>query len=251
MFQNLKVSTRLFMGFGIVILIMVGIVVTSVTQMGVMDTAVSGVNRSSQNIENALRILDGVNSMRRYQLSSLASSGADRAKELDHVTTTGQSILKIAEELLKFQRRAETKKLATDLLADAQAYAKGNEKLIGLAKEDKSEEMRALIQGDERKIQRQTIDVVEAFLKAQEETKETRMKEAQSVTAFAEKVMYSMLAVSLLIGAAIATWITRSITVPLSQAVSVTERMTQGDLTVRIDSTSKDEVGQLLSSMRT
>src|SRR5258707_255862 len=58
MFQNLKVSTRLFMGFGIVILIMVGIVVTSVTQMGVMDTAVSNVNRSSQNIEDAQRVLD-------------------------------------------------------------------------------------------------------------------------------------------------------------------------------------------------
>jgi methyl-accepting chemotaxis protein len=250
MFQNLKVSTRLFMGFGIVILFMVGIVVTSVTQMSVMDTAVTNVNRSSQNIENALRILDGVNSMRRFQLSALASAGAERTKELDRVNATGQSVLKIAEELLKFQRRAETKKLATDMLTNAQVYAKGNEKLIGLAKEDRSEEMKELVQGDERKVQRQTIDVVEAFLKTQEETKETRMKEAQSATAFAEKVMYSLLAVSLLIGAAIATWITRSITVPLSQAVSVTERMTQGDLTVRIDSTSKDEVGQLLSSMR-
>src|SRR5258706_16015139 len=138
MFQNLKVSTRLFMGFGIVILIMVGIVVTSVTQMGVMDTAVSGVNRSSQNIENALRILDGVNSMRRYQLSALASSGAERAKELDRVTTTGQSILKTAEELLKFQRRAETKKMAADLLAGAPAYGKGKEKPNCLAPGEKN-----------------------------------------------------------------------------------------------------------------
>ena len=250
MFQNMKVSTRLFMGFGIVILIMIGIVVTSVTQMTVMDAAVNNVNRSSQNIESAMRILDGVNSMRRFQLSALASAGADRAKELDRVTATAQSVLKIAEEVLKFQRRAETKKLAADMLADAQAYVKGNEKLISLAKEDKGEEMKALIQGDERKIQRQSIDAVEAFLKVQEETKESRLKEAQSATGFAEKVMYSLLAVSLLIGGAIATWITRSITVPLSQAVSVTERMTQGDLTVRIESTSKDEVGQLLSSMR-
>jgi len=250
MFQNMKVSTRLLMGFGIVILIMVGIVVTSVTQMNVMDTAVNNVNRSSQNIESALRILDGVNSMRRFQLSALASAGAERAKELDRVTATGQSVIKIAEEVLKFQRRAETKKLAADMLADAQAYAKGNEKLISLAKEDKGEEMKALVQGDERKVQRQSIEAVEAFLKVQEETKESRLKEAQSATGFAEKVMYSLLAVSLLIGGAIAMWITRSITVPLSQAVNVTERMTQGDLTVRIESTSKDEVGQLLGSMR-
>jgi len=98
MFQNMKVSTRLFMGFGIVILIMIGIVVTSVTQMNVMDAAVNNVNRSSQNIESAMRILDGVNSMRRFQLSALASAGAERVKELDRVNSTGQSVLKIAEE---------------------------------------------------------------------------------------------------------------------------------------------------------
>src|SRR5260221_13048167 len=188
--------------------------------------------------------------MRRFQLSALASAGAERAKELDRVTATGQAVLKIAEEVVKYQRRAETKKLAADMLADAQAYAKGNEKIVGLAKEDKSEEMKGLIQGEERKVQRQSIDAVEAFLKVQEETKESRLKEAQSATGFAEKVMYSLLMVSLLIGGVIATWITRSITIPLSQAVSVTERMTQGDLTVRIESTSKDEVGQLLGSMR-
>ncbi len=249
MFQNLKVSTRLFAGFGIVVLLMVAIVVTGVTQMGVMDAAVSNANRSSQNVENALRILDSVNSMRRFQLSALASTGAERMKELDRVTATGQSVLKVAEEVVKFQRRAETKKLASDMLADAQAYAKGNEKIIALAKETKTDEMLALIQGDERKVQRASIDAVEAFLKVQEETKDARLKEAAAASAFAEKVMYSLLAASLLFGIAIATWITRSITVPLAQAVSVTERMTQGDLTVRIESTSKDEVGQLLGSM--
>ena len=250
MFQNLKVSTRLFAGFGIVVLLMVAIVVTGVTQMGVMDSAVSNANRSSQNVENALRILDGVNSMRRFQLSALASNAADRMKELDRVTATGQSVLKIAEEVVKFQRRAETKKLTSDILADAQAYAKGNERIIALARENKTDEMLALTQGDERKVQRQVVDLVEAFLKIQEETKEARLKEAAAASAFAEKVMYSLLAASLLFGIAIATWITRSITVPLAQAVSVTERMTQGDLTARIESISKDEVGQLLGSMR-
>src|SRR5262245_32401011 len=178
MFQNLRVSTRLFAGFGIVVLLMVAIVITGVTQMGVMDTAVSNANRSSTNVENALRILDSVNSMRRFQLSSLASNPTDRLKELDRVTTTGASVIKLAEEVLKYQRRAETKKLATEMLAAAQTYAKGNEKVIALARDNKTDEMQAFIQGDERKIQRASIDAVEAFLKAQEETKESRLKEA-------------------------------------------------------------------------
>src|SRR5260221_13503762 len=112
---------------------MIGIVVTSVTKMNVRDPAVNNVNRSSHNIESALRVLDGVNSMRRFQLSALASTGAERMKELDRVNSTGQAVLKIAEEVVKYQRRAETKKLAADMLADAQAYAKRNQKMVGLA----------------------------------------------------------------------------------------------------------------------
>src|SRR5580765_1250636 len=207
MFQNLKVSTRLFAGFGILVLLMVAIVVTGVTQMGVMDTAVGNANRSSTNVENALRILDSVNSMRRFQLSALASTGADRMKELDRVTATGASVIKVAEEVLKFQRRAETKKLAAEMLAAAQTYAKGNEKVIALAKENKTEEMLAFIQGDERKVQRQSIETVEAFLKAQEETKEARLKQVAEAALFAEKVMYALLGVSLLFGVAVALWI--------------------------------------------
>jgi len=105
MFQNMKSVYPPVRGIRIVILIMVGIVVTSVTQMNVMDAAVNNVNRSSQNIESALRILDGVNSMRRFPAERLASAGAERTKELDRVTATGQSALKTAEEVLKFQRR--------------------------------------------------------------------------------------------------------------------------------------------------
>jgi len=117
---------------------MVGIVVTSVTQMNVMDAAVNNVNGRARTSRARCASWTASIACGRFQLSALASAGAERTKELDRVTATGQSALKTAEEVLKFQRRAETKKLAADMLADAQAYAKGNEKLISLAKEDKA-----------------------------------------------------------------------------------------------------------------
>src|SRR3954468_14302169 len=109
MFGNLKVSTRLFMGFGTLIAIMVTIVLTGVYQMQIMDTATMNINRAADNLENALRVLDGVNSMRRFQLSSLASTGADRIKELERVDVSGAALSKLAEEIEKEQRHADTK----------------------------------------------------------------------------------------------------------------------------------------------
>src|SRR4029078_12602757 len=91
------------------------IVITGVMQMRTMNAATANVDRPSRNIESSLRILDGCNSSRRFQLSSLASTGADRTKELDRVNAMGKALAKDAEELEKIQRGADNKKLAGDM----------------------------------------------------------------------------------------------------------------------------------------
>ncbi|HLO64638.1 MAG TPA: methyl-accepting chemotaxis protein, partial [Azonexus sp.] len=50
---------------------------------------------------------------------------------------------------------------------------------------------------------------------------------------------------------AIAIWILLSITRPLMVALSVANRVAEGDMTVRIDVNSNDETGQLLGAMKT
>ncbi len=48
-----------------------------------------------------------------------------------------------------------------------------------------------------------------------------------------------------------AFWIVRSIVGPLFSAVNAAGRLAEGDLTIQVSSNSKDEMGQLLSAMRT
>jgi methyl-accepting chemotaxis protein len=65
-------------------------------------------------------------------------------------------------------------------------------------------------------------------------------------------ILYSALTVilvSLLIGALLITWIIRSITTPLKQLMSTTEKIAKGDLTEEVDIRSKDELGQLSQSV--
>ncbi|MHA0111412.1 HAMP domain-containing protein, partial [Klebsiella pneumoniae] len=44
--------------------------------------------------------------------------------------------------------------------------------------------------------------------------------------------------------------LTRSITRPLNQAVSIAETVAAGDLTSRIEANSRDETGQLLAALK-
>ena len=49
-------------------------------------------------------------------------------------------------------------------------------------------------------------------------------------------------------GAAI--WLTRSITVPIGQALAVAQTVAQGDLSSRIEVSSRDETGRLLAALK-
>ncbi len=55
----------------------------------------------------------------------------------------------------------------------------------------------------------------------------------------------------LIVVAALAVWILRSITRPLGEAVNAANRLAEGDLTVRISIDSQDEPGQLKAAMQT
>ena len=249
MFQNLKVSTRLIMGFGAVIAVTVTIVLAGLYQMQLMYNATDNINRAADNLENALRVLDGVNSMRRFQLSALASTGADRIHELERVDTMAASLAKINDEMEKTQRHADTKKMAAEMQALTIKYAKGNAELMRLAKEGNDEAMRGLIQGDERKAQRQVIDVVEAFVKIQNDRQEERTKDAEAAKRNAEVTMYLLLAGGLVIAIGFALWITLSLTRQLGgepgYAAEVMAKVASGDLRVEVATRSGDKSSML------
>jgi methyl-accepting chemotaxis protein len=56
--------------------------------------------------------------------------------------------------------------------------------------------------------------------------------------------------IALLLAAVCGFLVTRSITRPLNQALNAANRLAEGDMTVEIQNTSKDEVGQMLSAMQ-
>jgi len=79
---------------------------------------------------------------------------------------------------------------------------------------------------------------------------DTSIDSAKSYKA-AFELMTSVVAAALLVAVMAAFLVTRSITRPINVAVGVANRLSAGDLTVQIESRSKDEVGLLLTAMST
>ncbi|MFZ5996733.1 MAG: methyl-accepting chemotaxis protein [Nitrospirota bacterium] len=66
----------------------------------------------------------------------------------------------------------------------------------------------------------------------------------------AKRTFFILGALATLLGAAIAFFLTRSITRPLQKSVEVANQLSSGDLTATVEADSKDETGQLLTSMK-
>ncbi|MEO5932630.1 MAG: methyl-accepting chemotaxis protein, partial [Duganella sp.] len=91
-------------------------------------------------------------------------------------------------------------------------------------------------------------------------TELTKIKEAsgkessEATTALyhsSRTLMLGAIGIGLLLGVALGFLISRSVTGPLSQAVDAANRLSEGDLSIKLESSARDETGQLLQAMRT
>ncbi|MES2128279.1 MAG: methyl-accepting chemotaxis protein [Pseudomonadota bacterium] len=62
--------------------------------------------------------------------------------------------------------------------------------------------------------------------------------------------MLALAAIAIALGAALSVWITRSVTVPVHEAVAIARRVAAGDLASQIDVHGADETGQLLAALK-
>ena len=168
-------------------------------------------------------------------------------------TQCDRSMVRVAEELEKNQRNVETKKIAGDLRVLAEKYVHGHEQVLKFAGEEKYDEMKTLIQGDERAAQRAAIAEVEKFITVQEARKAAAEKRGDEAQAQAETVVFSLLAISLALAIGIAFWVTISITRQLGgepdYAAEMVRRVAEGDLTLKIETRANDR-SSLLYALR-
>ncbi len=122
-------------------------------------------------------------------------------------------------------------------------------KAFGLLNNGKVRE--ALAGADDVEKDREHVDkTITNFLKVVEKFTDESAKTAENDE---KKALWSIAIfglIALVLGIGLAMYISRAITRPLGIAVDVSNHLADGDLTVTIDATAKDETGQLLAAMQ-
>jgi methyl-accepting chemotaxis protein len=250
--KDLKIGTRLGMGFGVICLALVFTVGLGVVSLGrVNESTEAVVTKRMPRLEMSSRVLAEVNDIAiALRNMMLNDAPADRAKQIEEVTSSRkecEAILTELDKVLQDPRGRAILKQQQELNAN---YQKRAQELARLIEANDADGAKAYLTNELR-------PVLAAYKKAIAEQigiqKELAAQDAAAAGETYGDTRNLMLALGVLILAgagALAWWITASITRPVRRALDVANAVAAGDLTTRVEVTSQCEMGQLLAALK-
>ncbi|BBB63655.1 hypothetical protein UNDKW_5382 [Undibacterium sp. KW1] len=124
-------------------------------------------------------------------------------------------------------------------------YGTSQREFMRLATEGKKTEATAWLLGNLQADQEKWFSSMDALIDYQTKLVNKDGAAADSTYLSAKNILALVAALSILLAAGVAYWMTRSITKPVSHLIGVMQKLTQGDASVRARSTQPDEIGKL------
>ena len=252
MLNNLKIGLRLAIGFTLILLIMLGTLAITVSKMADMNQDITTVTTERfPRVVMANDIIDNVNMAARVVRNALLIQDPQEArKELERLGDARKIITDRLAGLQAGPDSPEGKAILADVLTARVRYVADQDRLVTLVGEEKRQEAITLMLGDLRRTQAAYIDAVAKLIAYQSNQVKEAGLAAEANYQATRRLVIGLAGASALLAVVIGFLITRSITVPVSRAAAVADALAQGDLTVSIDVSHKDETGQLLRAMR-
>jgi methyl-accepting chemotaxis protein len=251
MFGGMKIGFRLSLGFGLIVLLTIGIGGMGIYGAGTLNEVLDQImaaNYSKIKLANnvsikATGVIEGIERMARTDRAGRSEAKQDVDKFRSEY-----------KELMVQLEKQETTEKGKDLIAAiklALENAKNaNNSVIELSMSDKSEQSLSMFSKEAYPLDQKVIAACRAVVTYQEERMEYHVAEANRQYSRMRTVSMSLIGIALLAGILISFFTTRSITRPLSAGVVIAKALASGDLTVHVESESTDEVGQLMKAMR-
>jgi len=254
MLNNMKIGMRLGLGFGLLVLFMVVLIWIGDRGMSVME---DGLDRIVT--VNNVRI-DHVNDMSRDIMSiGINMRNIVLTDSNEKMQEYNQRIAKFREEYANTFKKVEELTTKTDSkaweiinkLKDSIVVSRNsNNKVIELGIAGKDKDAYQILSKEAAPAERAVQAQIQELLDHNMERNKLRYEEAVATYHSSRNLMLGLGAAAILIAIIAALFLTRGITIPLNEAVGVSNKLADGDLRVSIEVKSTDETGQLLTAMK-
>jgi methyl-accepting chemotaxis protein len=251
MFKNMKIGVRLGLGFALVLVLLAAIAFIGITRLAGLDENVHDiVHDKYPKTVWAGDVKDNINQIARSMRDLLLTN--DKAEDQRELGVIQESNKVIKEQMEKLQEAIHIDKGKERLKTVEEArttYTASEEEFLKLAAENKDAEGREFLFNTLRPEQLSYIKALDDLIAYQDDLMNAAGKDAEEEYSSARTLMITLGIAAALLGALIAFVVARSVTKPISEAVHVADRLSEGDLTVKIEVDSGDETGMLLKAM--
>ncbi|MCA6942656.1 methyl-accepting chemotaxis protein [Pectobacterium polaris] len=252
--KNMKIGNRLFLGFGLLIVLTLTLSSLEYVFIKNIEKEVDKITEDRIVKTNLLRdIRDHLNNNVQTVRDIILLPGDKRQEKQElrqtiiAITTASNETYSHLDNIIKFGKGRE---LFDELTNVRKRYGITIDQAIAYALEGTDEQATAFLFNDVAKIQKSYFTKLGELLDYQQENVE--QSKVETKTFISEALFWTLLlsACSAVLGVLIAWLLTRSVTAPLSIALSSALRIGEGDLRGTIAVDSRDEFGQLLEAMR-
>ena len=246
MFGNLKLSTKLFGSFLIVLALMAGLGAYAIAELATVNrSTVDLATNWMPSVRNILYVKSNLNRLRalgyKIIIDEDPASIADDEKEMAEKTS---GMLKYEEEYAKLIASPQEKQLYDDFKAQREVFLNEQQKLIALARVNKNAEAHAVAVGDSAKAYDAMRKVADKLSDMNVDGGNKSAADAAETYATARLWMIGMLAGCSALALAMAWIITRSLTRQLGGepafVAEIASRVADGDLTMAIQVRQND-----------
>ncbi|RXZ38056.1 HAMP domain-containing protein [Oxalobacteraceae bacterium CAVE-383] len=257
--KNWKIGQRLGLGFGIVLVLLVagaGFGLRQVAALNQRIEVITAVDEGKMLALSKVQFAIGLRAIAARNLVLLTDPAAQKG-DIELVASAQKDIDKGMAQLGAMidksddsAANAEERRMLNQLRTLEAAYLPIAKNIVGLATTQQTDTAKDALVRDCMPLLKQVVAHISAFNTLLHTDSAVNVEAAASAYAVAKWTMALLSAFSLLLGSAIAWWLTRSISRPLKQAVTVAQNVSAGDLSSEIRVDSKDEVGQLMLALK-
>ncbi|QOZ11581.1 methyl-accepting chemotaxis protein [Bradyrhizobium sp. CCBAU 51765] len=245
--MRFTVKAKLATAFGVVILL--SMIAGGVAYLKLNDMVATAEHLSARagRLAKVGELQEAVLLQVRAEKNTILAGEADQDKFIGQITQLRERAMKVKDEVYSSASETGRKMIETF----AVAYANSNavqDQTLALAKQDKARATeRSMTEG--LKASTPALTAASDYINYVKKQMAAESEQAKIDGSHATLILVSLILASLVIAIAAAVWMALNISRSLSNAVGLADAVAIGDLSQKIDSSSNDEIGDLIKSL--
>jgi len=249
--DNLKISTRLALAFGTMLLLMVGLALNGYRNLAALDDALLVVtqDRLPKLLEAGDWERDVIVAGRHMRNILLLPEPGEVKQQLAQWAEVNKEIDANVGKLTKTVRSEDGQAVLKAALDSRAVYAATEEDFMRLAGSGDFAGARKLLLERARQQQKDYVAAIHSVSEWQRAHVDDAAKDAAATMSAARNAMFALTALAVAIGAGVALWLSRGLTRRLATLLGIARSVAAGKLDNVIDADGRDETGQVMAAM--